>query len=84
MNVLCLGSEVIGAELAVDLVRVFLARHASTAASATSDGSKKIEELEKDSMPERSRLHRLSRARPERLDRLPLARHARRPASSRG
>ena len=36
MNVLCLGSEVVGAELAAELVRAFLAG-ASTAASATSE-----------------------------------------------
>src|SRR4051795_12140016 len=46
MNVLCLGSEVVGAELAADLVRVFL--------GATFDGGEryvrrlhKIEEMEK-------------------------------------
>jgi ribose 5-phosphate isomerase B len=48
MNVLCLGSEVVGAELAADLVRIFLA--------ATFDGGeryvlrlRKIEELERTS-----------------------------------
>jgi ribose 5-phosphate isomerase B len=48
MNVLCLGSEVVGAELAADLVRTFLA--------ATFDGGeryvlrlRKIEELERTS-----------------------------------
>ena len=48
MNVLCLGSEVVGAELAADLVRVFLA--------ATFDGGEryvrrlqKIEAMERKS-----------------------------------
>ena len=58
MNVLCLGSEVVGAELAADLVRTFL--------GATFDGGEryvrrlqKIEDLERTSMPD-SRLHQLS------------------------
>ena len=75
MNVLCLGSEVVGAELAVDLTRTFL--------DARFDGGEryvrrleKIEEMERERHMAKSRLHAALRARPERLDRLSVARAA--------
>ena len=75
MNVLCLGSEVVGAELAADLVRAFLA--------AEFDGGEryvrrleKIEEIEEMRHMAKSPSAPAVGARAERLDRLPLARPA--------
>ena len=75
MNVLCLGSEVVGAELAAELVRAFLA--------ARFDGGEryvrrleKIERAGKGHCMAKSRLHELSEHGPVGLDRLDLARMA--------
>ena len=76
MNVLCLGSEVVGAELASELIRAFL--------TARFDGGeryvrrlKKVEAMEREMHHGEVTTARAERARGQRLDRLDLARVAR-------
>ena len=80
MNVLCLGSEVVGAELAADLVRAFLARRVRRRRAL-----RQTTEEDRGNGESTCLSHGCTswRARAERLARLPLARHPRAAASSR-
>ena len=77
MNVLCLGSEVVGPRLARRARRARSSARSSTAASATSSGCRRSKRWKGRWHMAESNLHKLCAARAVGLDRLPLARHAR-------